>query len=715
MIASSPLLDEVVSWFEGAQQNGTGVMVRCSNHDDKRQSLHISLADDGKILMKCHAGCDVTDILARVGKTTKDLFPPRERKQARPTATPHALTTYNYVDEDGTVLYQAVRKQYPDHKEFFQRKPKPGGGWDHRLGDVRRVLYRLPQLLAADPDEMVLVLEGEKDCDRAAADGWTTTTSVAGAGNWRDDYSESLTGRHVVLIPDNDLPGFKHMLQAARSLDGKAASITIVQLTAVPEKGDLSDYLDAGGRWEDLERLFVGERSNILGAKVIDLDQLATLAGESPGKSAYAYCAEESAELPEFPLDVFPEPVRRYITDGAEAINVPPEMIAVPFLGFTAGVMGNTRAVVVKPGWIERPNLWLAVIGDPGSGKSPGLDYARQPLDDLQREAWERHRAEVAEHEIAIAAAKATKGNTEPPPEPPVLEHYFTTDATTEALASILSTSPGVAVVRDELVGWVKSHDAYRKGGDRQNYLSLWAGAPLKVDRKGTAPLYVPHPCVPIIGGIQPDLLSDLGEEAKRRDGFVERILMVWPTARPIRWNESPIDASAAREVVSIFRRLRLQGAASDAGVIGFDPEARQAFGRWYEENGRIIEESQGVAAGCYAKYPGQLARIALVLHALRFSSTPHRQIDVQTLADAIAVVEYFRAHLVKILPSFEAMGSTKSAGLATRILRVLDKAGGEWVARRELRAGLGNSVPAETLTATRSALASRGAPWTQT
>ncbi len=68
------------------------------------------------------------------------------------------------------------------------------------------------------------------------------------------------------------------------------------------------------------------------------------------------------------------------------------------------------------------------------------------------------------------------------------------------------------------------------------------------------------------------------------------------------------------------------------------------------------------------------------------------------TVSDAIHVVEYFRAHLVRVLPAFESIGSTKSAGLATRILRVLEKAGGEWVARRELRAGLGNSVPAEEI-----------------
>ncbi len=338
------------------------------------------------------------------------------------------------------------------------------------------------------------------------------------------------------------------------------------------------------------------------------------------------------------------------------------------------------------------------MIGEPGSGKSPAIDYARRPLDALQSDAFDRYQAELTRWEEAVDAAKGKKSTAEPLPDRPVLEHFFTTDATTEALASILSTSPGVAVVRDELVGWVKSHDAYRQAGDRQNYLSLWAGAPLKVDRKSSGTLYVKHPCIPVIGGIQPDLLSDLGEEAKRRDGFVERILMAWPEPRPIQWNDSTIDAFAAQEVVTIFRSLRIQGAGMDAPVVALTEDAREVFGRWYVENGHIISESRGIAAGCYSKYPGQLARIALVLHALRYPNEPHRRIDVATVSDAIHVVEYFRSHLVRVLPSFEAIGSTKSAGLAARILRVLEKAGGDWVARRELRAGLGNSVPAEEI-----------------
>ncbi len=420
-------------------------------------------------------------------------------------------------------------------------------------------------------------------------------------------------------------------------------------------------------------------------------------AGGNPrtGNSSYDHMFGADQVLPEFPVDVFPRPIQRYIEDGSTVINVPLDMIAVPFLGFAAGVIGNTRTVIVKPGWSERVNLWLAVIGDPGTGKSPANDYARKPLDDLQNDAWERHQEELREWEQAVAEAKKAKGSAKEPPERPVLEHYFTTDATTEALTQILSTSPGVAVVRDELVGWVKSHDAYKKGGDRQNYLSLWAGAPLKVDRRGTSPLYVAHPCVPVIGGIQPDLLTDLGEEAQRRDGFVERILMSWPVARPIRWNDAPIDDSARRGATAIFRRLRVQGECS---TIGLSHEARRAFGQWYEENGRIIEGSYGIAAGFYSKYPGQLARIALVLHALHYPADIHRQIDIETISDAIRVIEYFRAHLVRVLPSFAAMGTTKSAGLATRVLRILDKANGEWVARRELNRGLGNSVEAANL-----------------
>lgn len=47
----------------------------CPAHDDSSPSFQIRLADDGKILLHCFAGCSVQDIAAAVGIELSDLFP----------------------------------------------------------------------------------------------------------------------------------------------------------------------------------------------------------------------------------------------------------------------------------------------------------------------------------------------------------------------------------------------------------------------------------------------------------------------------------------------------------------------------------------------------------------------------------------------------------------------------------------------------------------
>lgn len=414
---------------------------------------------------------------------------------------------------------------------------------------------------------------------------------------------------------------------------------------------------------------------------------------------------------PTFPVDVFPEDVRLFLLEGAAALGVPVDMIALPLLGFAAGVIGNSRALLVKRGWVERPNLWLAVIGEPGSGKSPALRLAQEPVARLQRAAYETWKLEL--EAWAEEAAEARSNKEEPPPKP-ALAHYFTTDATLEALAAMLDDSPGVAVVRDELVGWVRSHDAYRKGGDRQSFLSLWAGAALKVDRKTSGTLYVEHPCVPVVGGIQPDLMGELAEEANRRDGFVDRVDMVWPVALPQRWTEDAVDDARIVAVHDLFAKLRMvpPGEGEEPNVAPLDDEARAVFARWFDENGEVTRRAKGLAAGYAAKYPGKLARIALVLAALKHPDSPRRAVDAGTVRDAIAVVEYLRGHLPTVLPAFtsaDADATGAGVGLDARVARVLANAEGAWVARRALHDGLGRNVPAADLDAVLEALEADG------
>jgi hypothetical protein len=175
------------------------------------------------------------------------------RRTGRKGRRSRAVETYDYEDEHGDLLYQTVRLE---PKDFRQRRPDGAGGWTWNLEGVRRMLYRLPELLATEIDELVLKCEGEKDTDRSRLMGFASTTNVGGAKSWRPEYAEPLRGRPVAIIPHNDKDGREHAEKAARSLYGKAASVKVVHLPGVPEGGgDLCDWADAGGTADKLRRL----------------------------------------------------------------------------------------------------------------------------------------------------------------------------------------------------------------------------------------------------------------------------------------------------------------------------------------------------------------------------------------------------------------------------------------------------------------------------
>jgi AAA domain len=162
------------------------------------------------------------------------------------------LAVYQYRDKKGKLLYETVRTE---PKSFLQRRPDGKGGWIWNLDGVELVLYRLPELLAAELTKTVYVVEGEKCADALAALGFVTTTNPLGAGSWREEYSEQLRGHNVAILPDNDDTGRTHVDTATRSLLAKATSIKVVALPGPPPKGDVVDWLESGGTAEQLKVL----------------------------------------------------------------------------------------------------------------------------------------------------------------------------------------------------------------------------------------------------------------------------------------------------------------------------------------------------------------------------------------------------------------------------------------------------------------------------
>lgn len=157
---------------------------------------------------------------------------------------------YPYKSENGVTLFEVVRKI---GKKFLQRHDDGHGRWIWNMQGVRRVPYRLPQLLQADPSKLVLILEGEKDVEAAIRLGFVATCNPGGAGKWSAVASaadDALEGRDVVVIADADKVGRAHAKEIAASF----TAVRSVKIIELPQH-DLSDFLAAGGTRDHLEAI----------------------------------------------------------------------------------------------------------------------------------------------------------------------------------------------------------------------------------------------------------------------------------------------------------------------------------------------------------------------------------------------------------------------------------------------------------------------------
>lgn len=245
-------------------QGGNGWKGHCPAHKDRSPSLSIDHGRNGGIILNCHAKCHIDSICAALNITQADLFPPKQTQAKQPGKPSYSIDkVYDYKDESGTLLFQAVRKRLTDpakfpnepRKQFRQRAPDGKGNWVWSLQGVRRVLYRLPELLASAPGAIVWIVEGEKDVDRLRSLGLTATCNPMGAGKWLDEFSDFLAGHDCVVIEDNDDAGRTHAESVCQSLFGKAQKIRKLSFPTLPEHGDVSDWLDAGGDETALYRM----------------------------------------------------------------------------------------------------------------------------------------------------------------------------------------------------------------------------------------------------------------------------------------------------------------------------------------------------------------------------------------------------------------------------------------------------------------------------
>ncbi len=259
-------LKSVLNELDGVQQTSPGEWkARCPAHNDLNPSLSVTKGDDYPVVLFCHAGCDFKKIADELDSLSASWKPWEGT----------IVDRYTYREADGTLLFDVVRyemrdKEHPacGDKQFMQQAHLPGHEdagdkgcpegyvWGRKKHGIDPVLYRLPQVMkAASNGRVVFVVEGEKDVHTLEGWGFTATTNPQGAGEWQSQHTEALSGACVVIIPDNDLEGHEHGRMVAQEVLSVAESVRVVTLSDLPEKGDVTDWANAGGTAEELKEL----------------------------------------------------------------------------------------------------------------------------------------------------------------------------------------------------------------------------------------------------------------------------------------------------------------------------------------------------------------------------------------------------------------------------------------------------------------------------
>lgn len=637
----------------------------CPAHDDHTPSLSVAIASDGKILLHCHAGCDHRKIVAQLGLVVGDLF---TAPDSRPTnQKPSIRAIYNYRDLDGQTCYQVLR--YSD-KTFRFRRPDGQGGWIWNLQDTPKVLYRLPELMAAGKEQTIFIPEGEKDVDNLSQLGLTATCNPCGAGKWSSLEKDCmLYGRLVVILPDNDQAGRDHAADVARCLSVLCQEIRILELPGLLPKQDVSDWIE--------------QQPNKTPKEIAQT--LHTMTQTAPvwtPEFQFAGKSQPESPAPTLPIDwpqpqpipdqmpvvmkfdtaLLPDSLRPWIEDVADRMQCPVDFPAVTAILALSSIVGRKLAIRPKrqDNWTVIPNLWGMLVGRPSIMKSPPMKEILKPLKRLSAQAYTKYQEEwneyvcqskidaIQEKAVSTEMAKAIRNGQSSESykqqlaelsksQPPIRRRYIVNDVTVEALGVILSQNPyGLLQERDELIGFLKSLERKGQDGARAFYLEAWNGnGHFETDRIGRGNVCINGGlCLSLIGTIQPGPLGSYIHQAVSGgggdDGFIQRFqLAVWPDD-PEDWQivDRTPDRAAREMAWGLYESLDQMSPDSCGGqrdpfdengvpFLRFDESAQELFYDWMLANeNRLRSGSEHPALEShFAKYRSMIPSLALLIH----------------------------------------------------------------------------------------------------
>lgn len=474
---------------------------------------------------------------------------------------PEAL--HVYADASGQPVYWRIRCKHPDTGAKWMR-PMRWNGSAFVIGEppapaAGKPLYRLPELLAADPAALVLIAEGEGKADALGKLGMVATTSGACTSASGADWTP-LRGRHCLLWPDNDGPGSKYADEVAAILRALDCTVEIIDVEplSLPDKGDAVDWLAMHPDATDADVLTLPRH----------VQKISEISGLAP----------EPLRRPVPPPEPYPiaelGPVLRPVCEAIRRVIQAPDAVCAGSLLAAASLAVQGLADIEIDGRIVLLTLWLLTVAESGERKSASDNEAMRPAREYEKElakayadALATHEAETEEwnarRESAKSQAKKSKGEGTargllaigPAPMPPLLPKLLAADFTAEGLAKLLAAGlPSMGAFTDEAALVFGGHGMTKESVARTagTLCKLWDGGTLDRVRAGdgAVKLYGRRLAMHLMA--QPVIAERaLSDEVLSGQGFLARCLLAWPQSTA---GHRPYVAESLREDPAMVR-----------------------------------------------------------------------------------------------------------------------------------------------------------------
>lgn len=359
------------------------------------------------------------------------------------------------------------------------------------------------------------------------------------------------------------------------------------------------------------------------------------------------------------PLEAFPAKIQDMILTLARQENYTIEYMMASLLVAVSTAIGNAVNIRIRGGWISNSALYMILIGRPGTGKTPPLDFAFRPIRKHDAQAVKQFKLEMEQYNNLIESNKGKKENTTPLPDKPILQRTIISDFTPEALMRALDDNHrGVVVYVDEIMGMFNAVNQYSRGQLIDQLLTAFSGKPLDISRCSMpVPIHIEYPFINIVGTMQITRMHELIEKGYKENGLLDRIIFVYPSSQEISdWQLDEDSSFASFEKYSnmwesiINKVIDLPFSDNDnvQSILDFSPEAKAYFTNWRNNAIRAVNQIQddGLVDSRVIKAPMITARLALVLQILRWAcGEVHKDfVDIDSTKSAIALSKYFES-----------------------------------------------------------------------